>query len=64
MSNYGVTIERGRVISDKGRVESLTRPGLVTPELKAVEGFTFQTGMYVYYFMFADGSGLILGEVV
>lgn len=61
----GVQIERGRVISADYKVESLSRPGLTTRPLQLIAGIeSIALGAYVYFFMFEDGTGLILGEVV
>lgn len=63
---YGAKIERGRVISAENgaaSVESMSRPGIVTMPLKAATGLELKPGMYVFYFMFLDGSGMIIGEV-
>lgn len=42
------------------RVESMTRPGAVTPFLPLPPGRSAQPGQCVYFFMFSDGDGRII----
>lgn len=58
-------VERGRVIevSERGaRVESFTRVGIVAPPLSALTGEMVELGDFVYFFLFEDGTGMILGR--
>lgn len=45
------------------RVESSTRDGVVTRWIEAVQG-EYETGDAVYFFMFDDGRGMILGRII
>lgn len=67
MDGYnGVCIERGRVEKTENgryRVISVTNDGIRTLPLKAMEaGGTIAPGDLVYFFIFPDGEGLILGK--
>ena len=60
---YGARIERGKiyeVCSDGYKVESYSRDGLITPSLPADQ--TLEAGDWVYFFMFSDGNGKIIGK--
>lgn len=62
---YGAVIERGRVISakdGKAIVETLERRGIVSLELRAMDGESLAVGDHVYFFLFSDGHGCILGK--
>jgi hypothetical protein len=63
----GAMIERGRIIEAKdgiARVESMTRPGLVIPALPLPSGLEDAApGTPVFYFCFADGTGLVLSRI-
>lgn len=62
-NEYGAAIERGKVVGlENGRyiVESLTREGIITPPMEAMDGQTYQAGDTVYFFMFDDGQGRIV----
>lgn len=66
----GAAIERGRVISvdsarTHARVESITRAGVIAPSLAIPNPIdtNLRAGEYVYFFMFSDGGGRILGRV-
>ena len=61
---YGVAIERGRIFvtPDGARVVSLSREGITTPPLPILSGQTVTEGELVYFFMFDDGRGLIIGR--
>lgn len=62
-TDYGATIERGIIAeaSDQGyRVLSYTRDGIYTPYLPS--NVTCTEGDWVYFFVFPDGHGLILGK--
>lgn len=60
----GASVERGYVkkITQEGiRVESITRPGIVTPPMELLEVMEDpQPGDMVYYYMFSDGKCRIL----
>lgn len=66
MDGYGASIERGIVLaaeSDGYRVKSLTRDGVVTPPIAAVGEGEYAVGARVYFFVFDDGRGAILGSM-
>jgi len=60
-------IERGTVKGTEGGgylVESMDRAGLTTPPLKALRsGVSYSAGDRVYFFMFDDGDGKIIGSM-
>jgi len=67
---YGCQIvgfERGKVCAKKSgplyKVESYTRDGIVSRWIEAVQG-EYQSGDDVYFFMFDDGRGMILGRLI
>lgn len=63
MEHYGANIERGRVTAiceDGYRVDSYTRPGILTPPLPSLNGAAYSVGDRVYFFVFEDGHGLII----
>ena len=65
---YGsvVGIERGRISARDGalyRVQSYTRDGVVTRWIEALQG-EYERDQDVYFFMFDDGRGMILGRVI
>ena len=67
MNDYGARVERGRVIAMEGngaRVASLSRTGVVTPPLAYDIRFEppISTGDGVFFFVFEDGSGRIIGR--
>ncbi len=60
---YGALIERGivtAVIGGKYTVASLDRSGIVTPPLDAINEEAYTINDLVTYFMFRDGTGMIL----
>lgn len=60
MEPYGATIERGVIVTvaEAGyKVKSLSRDGIITPAIPAVNGGTFEVGDRVYFFLFDDGHG-------
>ena len=64
---YGAVFERGIVkeyiyLDSQYRVESLDRPGVVSRPMYAYENGYYSVGDEVFYFMFDDGTGLIMGE--
>lgn len=61
--NNGALIERGRVVSASDGLYvlcSLTRDGITTPGIPALNGNTYETGDTVYFFVFPDGHGGIV----
>ncbi len=59
-------IERGTVaeITEEGyRVNSIDRPGIVTPPLLTTGKEMYTTGDKVYFFLFRDGTGKILSRM-
>lgn len=64
---WGAPVERGRIRAAEGDgyiIESYDRAGIITPPLKAMNGSdTFSAGEKVYYILFADGTGAILGRL-
>jgi hypothetical protein len=60
-------IERGSVVSapEGGyKVQSYSRDGLITPAIPALSQDTYAQGDKVYFFLFDDGHGVILGRIV
>jgi len=61
----GAMIERGKIIDVQAegyKVQSYTRDGLTTPSLKPITDTTYEVGDFVYFFLFDDGQGAILGR--
>lgn len=59
-------IERGTiscVAEDGYTVASMDRPGITTPILKAINGGVYDVNTTVYFFMFDDGDGGIIGPM-
>lgn len=65
--SYGAPIERGVIetIEDGGyRVASFTRNGITSLPMKTMnEADTLSIGDRVYFFLFDDGDGLIIGKM-
>jgi hypothetical protein len=60
---YGAALERGQVetATETGcTVRSFDRPGLITPEIPAMGDDTYAAGDNVLFFLFPDGTGVIL----
>ncbi len=60
---YGAQIERGRIkkLADNGyEVESLERIGIVTPPIPTMGNKQYTVGDMVYFFLFDDGTGMII----
>jgi len=60
---YGAIIERGEVMTeDSGKytVKSFDRDGIITPPITAITD-SYDVGDHVFFFLFRDGSGRILG---
>ena len=69
---YGARIERGILKEKSGekfRVESICRPGVITPPLKPIPipeeelPKPYAVGDRVYFFIFQDGGGAIIAPV-
>lgn len=73
---YGAPIERGTIVSidgDRYRVASYSRDGVRSLPMKAIIDFDtdydgvpirrYGIGDRVYFFMFDDGNGMILGKL-
>lgn len=61
-----IGIERGIVKENLNgffRVVSLDRAGIVSPGIRALCGEAIQVGDTVYFFLFPDGDGGIIGKV-
>ncbi len=59
----GALVERGRVISANDglyAIRSLTRDGIITPGIPALDGNTYKADDTVYFFIFPDGHGGII----
>lgn len=59
-------IERGKVIAagESGyTVESFGRAGLVTPPIPAMWTGTYTVGQKVYFCLFDDGHGMVIGKL-
>ena len=59
-------IERGTILSvaeDGYTVASADRPGITTPILKALNGGVYDVNAAVYFFVFDDGDGGIIGPM-
>lgn len=65
-NNYGAYIERGVIDAEAQngyKVKSLSREGIITPALPALNGTIYHVGDYVYFFVFDDGHGAILAAI-
>jgi len=63
---YGALLERGRVInSTDGRcgIESYCRAGVTTPPLPLLNGLEVELGDRVLFFMFDDGTGIVIARM-
>lgn len=61
---FGAVIERGKVLTVEANgytVASFDRDGIITPEIPAIGDTAFNVGDHVYFFLFRDGTGRILG---
>lgn len=61
--NSGATIERGRVINASDGlyvIRSMTRDGITTPGIPALNGQVYQADDTVYFFIFQDGHGGVI----
>lgn len=65
---YGALIERGRIAQADAEagtytVESLDRPGVTTPPMKTIDEAILDEDALVFFFMFNDGGGKIIGKM-
>ena len=61
---YGAVIERGKVLTageDGYTIASFDRDGIETPPMTGFGDASFNVGDYVYFYLFRDGTGKILG---
>lgn len=63
---YGATMERGEIVyagtNAEYKVKSIDRPGIVSGLMYGFDMSTLKVGDKVFFFMFGDGSGLVLGK--
>lgn len=62
-NQFGTNIERGIIaeVCEQGyKVRSISRDGILTPEIPGISGATFSVGDRVYFFIFEDGHGAII----
>ena len=65
---YGAVIERGVVVSVSDDdythiIKSFDRDGVITPPMKSIDGTIYDADDRVFFFMFNDGSGRIIGQI-
>lgn len=63
---YGARIERGQVVGASDAqyaVKSVTREGIYTPPIPAIDNTAYTVGDMVYFFLFEDGTGAILARI-
>lgn len=61
---YGAPVERGRVLeieSELATVASDSRPGLIARALPITNGVTVSVGDTVFFCLFEDGAGFVMG---
>ena len=67
LPRFGATMERGVLLAetaDGWTVESRDRPGLISPPLlPLLTNGTYGAGDRVFFFLFEDGTGRILGHM-
>lgn len=64
---YGVPVERGVIVDVQSAgctVRSYGRPGVITPPLPAIRQSTLHSGDQVYFVLYEDGTGKILGKFI
>ena len=64
--DYGAAIERGTILTaadGEYTVASADRDGIMTPRITGIDNTTYTVGDTVYFFLFRDGTGKILGKV-
>ena len=62
---FGAFIERGEILTEESAeytVKSFDRDGIITPPIKAINN-SYDVGDHVFFFMFNDGSGQIIGKI-
>ena len=65
-ARYGAFIERGEVLNaedGKYTVKSFDRDGIITPPIPAINNVLPDVGNRVFFFLFNDGSGRIIGTM-
>ena len=65
-SLYGTFVERGQVTEAKEDgyiVTSYERPGVITPPMKGINNEEYSAGDRVFFFLFNDGDGRIIGKL-
>ena len=58
-------VERGTIISVENnahRVKSIDRENVITPLLRTIDGSVYEVNAAVYFFLFDDGDGAIIGK--
>lgn len=63
---YGACLERGKILSaaEGGyTVASLDRDGIESPPIPSLDGTIYTVADTVYFFLFRDGTGIILGRI-
>lgn len=61
---HGAMIERGEVLTAESgayTVKSFDRDGVITPPIHSNTSYSYSVGNHVFFFLFRDGSGRILG---
>ena len=61
----GALIERGVIVAAEDglyTVASYGRSGLITPGIPAIIGAPYEANEKVYFFMFDDGHGAVIGR--
>lgn len=65
-NSYGAKIERGYIVQvaeDGYIVQSYDRHGMKTPIIKSINDHQYGAGDRVYFFLFDDGCGKIIGPM-
>lgn len=63
---YGAFVERGKVTAAEHNgyiVASSERPGVTTPPIKGINNENYSAGDRVFFFLFNDGDGRIIGKL-
>lgn len=64
--HFGAAVERGEITGreqDGYTVKSCDRDGIESPPIQPMNDESYQTGEKVYFFLFPDGTGRILGRL-